>query len=335
MSNTTIITSQGAPGNDITQWTGNQTLWEKPYLCTLDTCDLTFSSFMYRPTVAGNGLFAGLFALFLLTQLFLGIKHKTWGYMVAMILGLVLEIGGYISRILIHNSPFNNDFFLAYLVMLTIAPAFLTAAIYLCLARIVNIYGAELSRFKPRTYTLVFCTCDFISLVLQALGGAIASSADDKKGSELGKNLMLAGLIFQVVSLTLFAGCCGDFALRVFKRKGARNQKYIDIVSSRLFKAFLIGLFTSSLTITIRSIYRCVELAGGFNSDLFTGDEAVFMILEGVMIVLATACLTALHPAVAFQGVWHEVDFSYRVKKGQGKVLSEGGVEDVELGGRA
>jgi len=42
------------------------------------------------------------------------------------------------------------------------------------------------------------------------------------------------------------------------------------------------------------------------------------MVLEGAMIVIATACLTFLHPAVAFQGVWPELNFKFRTKKGQG-----------------
>lgn len=60
----------------------------------------------------------------------------------------------------------------------------------------------------------------------------------------------------------------------------------------------------------------------------------MFMILEGVMIVLATGCLTLLHPAVCFQGAWHEVNFNYRTKKGHSKVMSlseEEGMTDIEL----
>jgi hypothetical protein len=44
---------------------------------------------LYRPTLAGNSLFAGIFGLLLIGQIWLGIKHKTWGYMIAMIMGLV------------------------------------------------------------------------------------------------------------------------------------------------------------------------------------------------------------------------------------------------------
>ena len=120
---------------------------------------------------------------------------------------------------MLHNSPFDNNNFLMYLVTLTIAPALLTAAIYLCLARIVNVCGAHLSYFKPRTYTLVFCGCDLVSLVLQALGGAIASTANTTSGSNLGKNIMLAGLGFQVFSLILFTACCAEFAYRVVKNR--------------------------------------------------------------------------------------------------------------------
>ncbi|KAL8668303.1 MAG: hypothetical protein Q9168_007061, partial [Polycauliona sp. 1 TL-2023] len=67
-----------------------------------------------------------------------------------------------------------------YLVTLTIAPCFLTAAIYLCLSRIILTYGAHLARFRPRTYTLIFICCDVFSLVLQAVGGGIADTADTK-----------------------------------------------------------------------------------------------------------------------------------------------------------
>ena len=231
---------------------------------------------------------------------------------------------------MLHNSPFDNNDFLMYLITLTIAPALLTAAIYLCLSRIVIVYGEHLSRFKPRTYTLMFCTCDVISLVLQALGGGIASTAHKSSQLTLGKNIMLAGLIFQVFSLVLFGVAAGEFAMRVLKATGSRNPRYIDLVSSRHFKSFLIGLVVASVTIFIRSVYRCAELSGGFKGSLFVSDEGVFMFLEGAMIVLAATCLTWLHPAIAFQGAWHEAVFHFRTKKAQGDVKTEPWGSDPE-----
>lgn len=147
--------------------------------CNLDNCDLTLAQIDYRPNLIGNGIVASFFALCILAQLVLGIRYKTWAFMGAINFGLVLEVVGYTGRIMLYRNPFDNNAFLIYLVCLTIAPALLSGAIYLCLARIIVVYGETLSRFKPRTYALSFSSCDFFSLLLQAVGGAIASVAND------------------------------------------------------------------------------------------------------------------------------------------------------------
>lgn len=89
-------------------------------------------------------------------------------------------------------------------------------------------------------------TCDFISLLLQAAGGAIAASGDDKKSTDLGVNIMIAGLVFQVVSLLLFIGLCADFAWRV-RNAGtmALNRRFVELRGSAKFKAFLYCKFLS------------------------------------------------------------------------------------------
>lgn len=71
---------------------GNSTLIEFSYLCTLDTCDLSLTNFAYLPNLAGNAIFAAIFGIFFIAQLGLGIRFKTWGYMVAMMFGLVCSI---------------------------------------------------------------------------------------------------------------------------------------------------------------------------------------------------------------------------------------------------
>ena len=104
---------------------------------------------------------------------------------------------------------------------LTIAPVFISATIYLCLSRIIVIYGVDNSRFRPRTYTAVFLSCDFISLLLQAAGGAIAdTNLTNLPLQNTGVHIMVAGLAFQVASLFLFAALCVEYALRVMKKKG-------------------------------------------------------------------------------------------------------------------
>ena len=131
-----------------------------------------------------------------------------------------------------------------YLICLTIAPAFFTAAIYICLGRIVIVYGEDISRIRPRTYTILFVTCDIIALVLQAAGGAITSIADSDQKSlgDTGVNIMIAGLAFQVASLTLFIVLASEFALRV--RRSSEDMKNASTASVRSgwkWKMFLLG----------------------------------------------------------------------------------------------
>lgn len=134
----------------------------------------------------------------------------------------------------------------SYLVCLTIGPAFFSACIYLCLSRIVTVVGPQHSRLKGRTYTKIFVCCDILALLLQAAGGAMASSAKDHKGSQLGTNVMIAGLVWQVLSLTLFLALWGDFMLRVKKARkmgvygGGLDSNYATLRESKLFQMFQI-----------------------------------------------------------------------------------------------
>lgn len=315
------------PTNGLTGWNrdnhtayGNlAVLLDSRNLCTIKVCDLSLANFNYIPNLAGNALYAAILALYIFINLFLGIRHKTWGYMAAMCIGLVGEVIGYIARILLYNNPFDptGNNFIIYLCCLTIAPAFFSAAIYLCLGRIIVVYGENLSRFYPRTYTILFCGCDIFSLVLQAAGGGIASGANTHAQDQLGINIMLAGLSVQVVSLALFAGLCGDFAFRLYKNPQSWSDEYANLYRSRRFTAFICGLCLATLTIFIRSVYRVAELSGGFRGPL-ANNQVSFMILEGVMIIIATSCLTFLHPGISFQGVWAEANFSLRGRKANG-----------------
>lgn len=83
-------------------------------LCTLATCTLEQAHFRYIPTLAGNALLLGIFAFLIVPQVALGVKYKTWGFMGAMLGGLILEIIGYVARIQMHNNPFAQDPFLMY-----------------------------------------------------------------------------------------------------------------------------------------------------------------------------------------------------------------------------
>lgn len=127
-----------------------------------------------------------------------------------------------------------------YLVTLTIGPAFFSAAVYLCLARIIAVYGHHLALFRPLVYTTVFILLDFFALLLQSGGGALVGG-DDPSMWDTGLSLLQAGLSIHLVGIVIYAALCGDFALRVFRARGKWRGDFAKLQSSTQFKSFCYG----------------------------------------------------------------------------------------------
>ncbi|KFX95818.1 hypothetical protein O988_05614 [Pseudogymnoascus sp. VKM F-3808] len=295
------------------------------FVCTLATCDVHDWGFVkYIPSLGGNIFFLLLTYLFVVAQIWLGVKYRTSSVCGCMLAGLGLESAGYIGRILLHTNPFYRPYFLLYLVCLTLGPVFFAAAIYLCLGRIVVIVGEEISWLKPRTYTFVFVACDILSLLIQAIGGIIASifPLTEQTMIDLGTHIMVAGLAIQVASLTAFTIIGAEFALRVYKNRNHLNPAHADIYTSQKFKLFLGGLTLATVCIFTRSVFRAAELSGGFSGHL-ANNEVSFMILDGAMIMIACSAFTLLHPGYCFSRAgWAAASYPF-FKKSEEKIARD------------
>jgi hypothetical protein len=137
---------------------------------------------------------------------------------------------------------------------LTMAPVFYTAALYVTLSRIIVHFGARNSRLSPMVSTMTFVSADLIALILQSVGGGVANNASTLKDAQTGVNIMAAGLVFQVFSLTCFVSLCAEFFWNVKNdRRQIRNTNWaarrLDHPSIGIsgFRTFLAGTFSSSL----------------------------------------------------------------------------------------
>jgi hypothetical protein len=172
------------------------------------------------------------------------------------------------------------------------------------------LYGQDLSYFKPRTIAMAFMTSDFISLVLQAAGGGIANSFTGPT-RQTGTNIMVAGLLLQVVSLAVFLLYLSYFWLQCRRGSLDMDRAKVDCRERGLFKVFLISLLLATVAILVRSTYRVAELWQGFSGELWN-NERDFMILDGAMISFAVLLLTVFHPGPAFREQWHAANWSFR-----------------------
>ena len=77
--------------------------------CTYDTCPLVISYWSYRPNVPLNAAFAGLFGLYAITVLLLGIYVKKFRtYTAVIFVGQLMEVFGFIARVYAHAYPFSD-----------------------------------------------------------------------------------------------------------------------------------------------------------------------------------------------------------------------------------
>jgi hypothetical protein len=77
--------------------------------CNWNTCPLSDSYWGYRPSLAANLTFLILFAISTLVYVGQGFLNKAWlGFTIAMVCGCLLEVIGYIGRVLAYNNGFTE-----------------------------------------------------------------------------------------------------------------------------------------------------------------------------------------------------------------------------------
>ncbi|KAF6220747.1 hypothetical protein HO133_003180 [Letharia lupina] len=259
-------------------------------------CPVSQSFYGYSPSLGPDITLLVLFSMALVGHGVQGWYYRAWGTLTAMLWGCICEVLGYIGRLMMHPNAFNLNGFLIQICCLTIAPAFFSAAIYLCLSRLVLLFGTEVSRLPPKYYAYIFISCDIVSLALQGAGGGLASvAAQNDTSLTVGDNFQLAGLAFQVASLTLFAVLSAEYAFRVYRSPQASARAPGIFRHNKGLMYFLVALATSWLFIEIRCIYRVIELAGGWGSSLMK-KQTDFVVLEGAMIIIAVGVLNAFYP---------------------------------------
>lgn len=263
-----------------------------------------------HPSYGGNLAMSIVMGIFLAIHSGLGIWYRAWWFGISYFCGCGLELAGYVGRTLSAHQVDNINFFLVQIITLTIAPCFIMAGCYFLLGQLIVVYGSHFAILKPIYYSYIFITCDVISLVIQAVGGAMAAiNLVNYESPDSGTNVMVAGLAFQVVSMSVFILLFVHFLLKIqyfhaenyqkLEEQDKFNIEYKSIRSGRLFKIFPVALALAVTFVFIRCIYRVIELAQGWDGYLIT-HEAYFMVLDALMMSLACLVFIPFHPGFVF-----------------------------------
>lgn len=281
------------------------------------------------PSFGGNLALLILFSIFMVVMIIESVFYHQWWFLSCWTCGLILEIIGYVGRIMSSHDINNYDAFVMQLCCLTLAPCFMMAGIYYIIAQLALIYGEHYSVLKPMQYSLIFIVCDLISIVLQAIGGGVASSAASQyKSADTGSNIMVGGLAFQVLTIGIFQFFWYVLLYRVYKEYKTNNGENFNpdfkhIRDRNLLLPFICGVSIAVVLVFVRSVYRLIELAEGWHGKLAT-KEIYFMILEALMVALNSVILCFFSPGIAYGRNSHiYIDKSFRNTVGLNKKNNE------------
>lgn len=272
-----------------------------------------------------NATFTALFALMFCLHVAVGVTSKYWYYFGALFAGTGLNLAGYLARTLSVNNEGDLNAFLCQIITLTISPAFLMAGVYYLLGKLLVLHGKHFSFLQPRWFSYIFISCDLTSLIVQAVGGAMAATAaSNRTNTSPGTNTMVAGIAFQVVSMSGFMVVFLNFLHNIFFRavpdikfsvsntfnllfntkKGRElrlslescyESKFEPIRARGLFNYLYIAIFVEVGVIYIRCVYRLVELAGGWQGYVITHEVFLFS-LDSIQVFICCAVMLAMHP---------------------------------------
>ncbi|KIY69074.1 RTA1 like protein [Cylindrobasidium torrendii FP15055 ss-10] len=273
--------------------------------------DPSLTSYGYIPNRTVAYIFLVLFALSTVLHLGQGVWFRKWWVIPTIVLAGGLETAGWAGRLWSSYRPLASDPYMLQIVCTILGPTPLLAANFIIFGELISIMGPIYSRLAPRLYSRVFLSCDIISLIVQGAGGGIAASADDHDGAELGGNIMLGGIIFQLVVIVVYTTLSAEFFWRyatdhpVSSKLPGNARDSQSTLSTHTMRGELSGrsrlmvgaLCFNLLVLFIRAIYRTIELSDGWNGRIIT-TEVYFNVLDGAMVVLAIYTFNIVHPGL-------------------------------------
>lgn len=179
----------------------------------------------YDPHTYVCAIFVALFSLSTILHFGQALWSRKWYLIPSLVVGGIGEILGWSGRLWSSRNVLNVTPFLIQISTTIIAPTFLAAANFIILGTIIKRTGPQYSRLPPNWYALIFITVDVIALVIQAIGGGVASAATQKTDGDPNKggHIMLLGIIIQLVEIGIYVILASGFFWNYSRHHAVRN----------------------------------------------------------------------------------------------------------------
>lgn len=174
--------------------------------------------------------------------------------------------------------------FVIQAILILVAPALYAASIYMILGRLIRTLRAERLSIIPVPWvTKTFVAGDIVSFTMQAGGGGI-QAAGTLELYNIGEKIIIAGLFVQIVVFGFFI-----ITTILFHRRIEKRRTTVAIETTVPWKRHLWVLYTTSVVVLVRSIFRVIEYLQGNRGYLISNEIFLYIfdtiLMAAVMVV--------------------------------------------------
>ena len=291
-----------------------------------------FKLWHYTPSIAAAVIFAILFSALTSYHMYLLIKRRTW-FCIPFLVGGALEVIGYVARAAAHSNTDSVTIYTIQSLCLLLAPILFAASVYMILGRIIRVvHGEAYTVIRVNWLTKIFVGGDIFCFMVQGAGGGLLSRADDQSSVNLGNNVILGGLILQIMVFVVFLLTALLFQTRINKQPttaaldgplGERAPSRGGRFGTLTWKKLMLGLYVTSVLITIRNLFRVIEYGMGWTSYLLVHEWPLY-VFDGILMVLVlVVCIMWYNPQISKNKASTQGQEAHRMESGE-NVLSRG-----------
>ena len=177
-------------------------------------------------------------------------------------------------------------------ILLLLGPALFAASIYMILGRLIVLLDADhLSLIRTKWLTKVFVLGDVLSFLAQSGGGGMLASAKSKDKVEMGENMIVGGLLIQIVFFGFFMVVTVVFHIQIHSQPTSRS-----LILNTPWEKLILILYASSLFILVRSIFRVAEYVLGKDGAL-QAEEYWLYIFDATLMSFVAVLFNLFHPS--------------------------------------
>ncbi|KAH5310173.1 hypothetical protein HBI81_050220 [Parastagonospora nodorum] len=224
----------------------------------------------YTPTIAAGVVAALVFFVLTILHTWKLIKNRTW-FCVPFVIGGLAETIGYAARAAAHNDTVSTTPYIIQSTLILVAPILFAASVYMTLGRLIaRTDSASYSIIRAKWVTKIFVTGDILCFLIQAGGAGMLVSANDAEGFKRGENIILGGLILQILIFLFFVVVASIWHRRLSAQPTAAAAELP-------WKKYISFLYAASFFITIRNLCRVIEYAMGKEGYLLSHEWPLYV----------------------------------------------------------